>query len=65
MESEQGHYELRSGSRSRSRTPLVQNRALIEPEILDHHYDLRMRSREGSHNSADVGNSRRSNPTFM
>ncbi|XP_034189562.2 uncharacterized protein LOC117608476 [Osmia lignaria lignaria] len=57
MENER-HYGLRSGSRSRSQTPLVQNRALIEPEILEHHYDLRSRSKERSHTPGEV--SRRS-----
>ncbi|KOC70810.1 hypothetical protein WH47_06850 [Habropoda laboriosa] len=39
-------YELRS--RSRSGTPLVQSRALIEPEISERRYDLRSRSKERS-----------------
>ncbi|XP_076629520.1 uncharacterized protein LOC143345861 [Colletes latitarsis] len=60
MENEQRHYELRSGSRSRSQTPLVLGRALIEPETLEHHYDLRNRSRERSHTPAESTSSRRS-----
>ncbi|KAG7199545.1 hypothetical protein KM043_014156 [Ampulex compressa] len=59
MESEQHHYELRS-SRSRSQTPLVQNRALIESELIEHHYDLRNKSRERSHTPSEVTSSRRS-----
>ncbi|XP_015438420.1 PREDICTED: uncharacterized protein LOC107193483 [Dufourea novaeangliae] len=49
MESEQRCYELRSTSRSRSQTPLIQTHALSESEVLEHHYDLRNRSRERSH----------------
>nr|XP_033330499.1 uncharacterized protein LOC117222734 isoform X1 [Megalopta genalis]XP_033330501.1 uncharacterized protein LOC117222734 isoform X2 [Megalopta genalis] len=59
-ESEQRYYELRSGSRSRSHTPLVQNRALAETEISDHHYDLRNRSRERSSTPGETMNSKRS-----
>ncbi|XP_078040167.1 uncharacterized protein LOC144471721 [Augochlora pura] len=59
MESEQQYYELRSGSRSRSLTPLVQNRGLAETEILDHHYDLRNRSRERSSTPGETMNSKR------
>ncbi|XP_012149292.2 uncharacterized protein LOC100875464 isoform X1 [Megachile rotundata] len=60
MENEQRHYGLRSGSRSRSQTPLIQNRALIEPETLEHHYDLRSHSKERSHTPGEVTNNRRS-----
>ncbi|CAL7942806.1 unnamed protein product [Xylocopa violacea] len=59
MENDQ-RYELRSGSRSRSRTPFVQNRSLIEPETLEHHYDLRSQSRERSGTPGEVTNNRRS-----
>ncbi|XP_076640605.1 uncharacterized protein LOC143352165 isoform X2 [Halictus rubicundus] len=60
MESEQRYYELRSGSRSRSHTPLVQNRALAESEILDRHYDLRNRSRDRSGTPGETINGKRS-----
>ncbi|XP_031364516.1 uncharacterized protein LOC102678671 [Apis dorsata] len=60
MENEQRHYELRSGSRSRSRTPLIQNSTLIEPETLEHHYDLRSQSREKSYTPGEIANSKKS-----
>ncbi|XP_076173531.1 uncharacterized protein LOC143149771 isoform X3 [Ptiloglossa arizonensis] len=60
MENEQRHYELRSGSRSRSQTPLVHSRALVESESLEHNYDLRNRSRERSHTPGESTSSRRS-----
>ncbi|XP_032674723.1 uncharacterized protein LOC116845771 isoform X2 [Odontomachus brunneus] len=60
MENEQHHYELRSGSRSRSHTPMVPNRPLPDLEVTEHHYDLRRRSRERSHTPGDVTSSRRS-----
>ncbi|XP_076246899.1 uncharacterized protein LOC143186917 isoform X2 [Calliopsis andreniformis] len=54
------HYELRSGSRSRSHTPLVHSHASIEPDITEHHYDLRNRSRERSHTPGENINIKRS-----
>ncbi|KYN08260.1 PREDICTED: uncharacterized protein LOC108775547 [Cyphomyrmex costatus] len=60
MESEQHHYELRSRSRSRSHTPMVQNRPQQEPELTERHYDLRNWSRERSHTPGEVTSSRRS-----
>lgn len=60
MENEQHHYELRSGSRSRSHTPMVPNRPLPDLEVTEHHYDLRRRSRERSHTPGEVTSSRRS-----
>ncbi|EFN86430.1 hypothetical protein EAI_05268 [Harpegnathos saltator] len=60
MENEQHHYELRSGSRSRSHTPMVPNRPLPDLEVTEHHYDLRNRSRERSHTPGEVTSSRRS-----
>ncbi|XP_076753438.1 uncharacterized protein LOC143424930 [Xylocopa sonorina] len=65
MESDQRCYELRSGSRSRSRTPFVQNRSLIEPETLEHHYDLRSQSRERSGTPGEVTNNRRSGSKIL
>ncbi|XP_017764735.1 PREDICTED: uncharacterized protein LOC108554098 isoform X2 [Eufriesea mexicana] len=62
---EQRYYELRSGSRSRSRTPLVQSCTSIEPETLEHHYDLRSRSRERSCTPGDVANNRQSGPRIL
>ncbi|KOX67837.1 hypothetical protein WN51_06882 [Melipona quadrifasciata] len=60
MENEQRHYELRSGSRSRSRTPLVQSSTTtIEPETLEHHYHLRNLSRERSHTPGEIVNVKR------
>lgn len=59
MENEQRHYELRSGSRSRSRTPLIQT-TLIEPETLEHHYDLRSQSREKSYIPGEIANNKKS-----
>lgn len=60
MENEQRHYELRSGSRSRSRTPLVQSSTTtIEPETLEHHYHLRNLSRERSHTPGEIANVKR------
>lgn len=60
MENEQRHYELRSGSRSRSRTPLIQTSTLIEPETLEHHYELRSQSREKSYTSGEIANNKKS-----
>ncbi|XP_024891572.1 uncharacterized protein LOC112467264 isoform X1 [Temnothorax curvispinosus] len=60
MESEQHHYELRSRSRSRSHTPMVPSRSLLEPEVTERHYDLRSWSRERSHTPGEVTSSRRS-----
>ncbi|XP_014472297.1 PREDICTED: uncharacterized protein LOC106743199 [Dinoponera quadriceps] len=60
MEHEQHHYELRSGSRSRSHTPMVPSRPLPDVEVTEHHYDLRSRSRERSHTPGEVTSSRRS-----
>lgn len=60
MENEQRHYELRSGSRSRSRTPLIQTNTLIEPETLEHHYELRSQSREKSYTSGEIANNKKS-----
>ncbi|XP_043496767.1 uncharacterized protein LOC122520650 [Polistes fuscatus] len=54
MESEQHHYELRSRSRSRSHTPLVPNKVLVDTEQAEHHYDLRSISRERSHTPAEA-----------
>ncbi|XP_014603223.1 PREDICTED: uncharacterized protein LOC106786398 isoform X2 [Polistes canadensis] len=54
MESEQHHYELRSRSRSRSHTPLVPNKVLVDTEQAEHHYDLRSISRERSHTPAET-----------
>ncbi|XP_043663436.1 uncharacterized protein LOC122626918 [Vespula pensylvanica] len=65
MESEQHHYELRSRSRSRSHTPLVLNRVILDTEQAEHHYDLRSKSRERSHTPADVTNARRSGSRSM
>lgn len=65
MESEQHHYELRSRSRSRSHTPLVTNRVLLDTEQAEHHYDLRSKSRERSHTPAEATNSRRSGSRSM
>ena len=61
MENEQRHYELRSGSRSRSRTPLVQQSGTttIEPETLEHHYHLRNLSRERSRTPGEIANVKR------
>ncbi|XP_047342999.1 klaroid protein-like isoform X2 [Vespa velutina] len=65
MESEQHHYELRSRSRSRSHTPLVPNRVLLDTEQAEHHYDLRSKSRERSHTPAEATSSRRSGSRSM
>ncbi|XP_012243955.1 uncharacterized protein LOC100741474 isoform X2 [Bombus impatiens] len=65
MENEQRHYELRSGSRSRSRTPLVQTCTMIEPETLEHHYHLRSLSQERSHTPGEVANTKRSGPRIL
>ncbi|XP_015174782.1 PREDICTED: uncharacterized protein LOC107065525 isoform X2 [Polistes dominula] len=54
MESEQHHYELRSRSRSRSHTPLVSNKTLVDTEQAEHRYDLRSISRERSHTPAEA-----------
>lgn len=59
MEGEQHHYELRNRSRSRSHTPLIHNRALIEVEQAEHHYDLRSKSRERSHTPGEATSGRR------
>ncbi|XP_054013999.1 klaroid protein-like [Hylaeus anthracinus] len=60
MENEQHHYELRSGSRSRSQTPLVHSRALLEPEIPEHHYVSQNQSRERSRTPAESTSSKQS-----
>lgn len=65
MENEQRHYELRSGSRSRSRTPLVQTCVMSEPETLEHHYHLRSLSQERSHTPGEVANTKRSGPRIL
>lgn len=65
MENEQRHYELRSGSRSRSRTPLVQTCTMIEPETLEHHYHLRSLSQERSHTPGEVANTKKSGPRIL
>ncbi|XP_033218747.1 uncharacterized protein LOC117174105 isoform X2 [Belonocnema kinseyi] len=54
-------YELRSNSRSRSQTPQVLSRTVVDPEGADHHYDLRNRSRDRSQTPGEVTSSRRSN----
>lgn len=65
MENEQQHYELRSGSRSRSQTPLVQNHVSVEPEVNEHHYDLRNKSRERSHTPGEAVQSKRTSPRSL
>lgn len=60
MENDQRHYELRSKSRSRSRTPLIVSNVLLDQEAAEHHYDLRRRSRERSRTPGEVTSSRRS-----